>query len=169
MKQNKVMGETMTYIVLVALFVATSAIAETAKIPDVTGQWKFTVGVGPAVDVTYENVLDPNGQPVYTVHTNAPTGTTGPIIDISSQNGRVFAGHWVSGATTNALTGAIMEDNTITMQASGSINRHLFWGKLFISGKKRTIKATLHGWDDLSLASEPGIDTGYFYFEATEQ
>jgi hypothetical protein len=122
-----------------------SAAAAVVAVPNVVGEWG-----GQGSEVCFEDVLDPNGQATFSSF-SAPTA-----IVITDQNGRAFAGYQGNG---DKLTGAVLEDGTITMQSYGGNNRNFYSGKLLTQRIRRAMAVTMNGYEQVGLASIPSMCT----------
>ena len=126
-----------------------------AQVADLVGEWNAKAqGCG------FENVLDPASPPRCDDH--------GPgilIFDIKVWNGRAFAGTFLCspGPCGDHLTGAVGEDGSVMMQTYRDNNRNVFVAKLSV-GPRNTLemKGFVHSFEDLGLASLPGMSTTYF-------
>ena len=116
------------------------------RIPNMLGWW-----ISEASVFYFENVDDPSGEPIF--------GEGQIYINITHQNGRVFAG------TVNfddKLTGAIAPDGTISMQSFGGNDRFLYSAKLQLFAKKEQISGFINTFEDLNRASFPSMATAFF-------
>ncbi len=137
-----------------------STAAAAVPIPNVVGSWAFQseeVGfVGP-----YDAYTGPN------FSTASSQGVA--VIFITEQQGRTFAGYVSGGGGQHDnLTGAVMEDGTITIQLvfvfneQTTPNRGLLWGKVSPLKKPSVITGVANGFEDLSSGASSSFTSTYF-------
>lgn len=103
-------------------------------VPDMTGEWD-SEGFG----YHFNDVTDPEEEPLYF------EGSGDRTLFITHQTGMAFAGTWEG----RKLTGVILPDRTVSMQAFELSELHVFvTGKLIASGGKIEIQGYYHQFDD---------------------
>ncbi len=125
--------------------------ADGEKIPDMVGVWKGEVSA-----YVFANVADPECkapaditkatcQPQFVPQSQA-------LIEITTQNGRVFAGLYVEGANPRRLTGVVSPDGTVSVQGfSPTEFRSFASGTLKFTDGIYEIAGKGHGFDDFGL------------------
>ncbi|MBI2837175.1 MAG: hypothetical protein HYX75_02600 [Acidobacteria bacterium] len=146
---NKHIGGAVIAWVLIA---AGFSYAKPDAVPNLVGEWKFTVVNG----VSYKDVRAPDAEPVFA--SGVPEGVR---LVVSQQQGLIFAGYLEVETNKQWLTGVILTDNSILMQSADSASRNFFRGTYTASRGKKLIKGIITGFEELT-ASEPGIGSEYF-------
>lgn len=134
-------------VLLVGLGMLLVASVSHAAIPNLKGVWAGTVNI-----VRFENVLQDGGNPVYHKETIK--------IKITWQNGRVFAGRYMSGEHEEKLTGVIEADNTVTVQTFNEDNRSFFRGKMRVVDGTMTLSGAIAVYEEICLSGSPEMMSG---------
>ena len=135
-----------------------AAAAAVVTIPNVVGNWSFK-----SEEVGFGNPYDALEPPHFSGYDSQGT----PVIFITDQQERTFAGYMsVEYGQHDKLTGAIMEDGTITAQLvtvfnQSTPNRGLLWGKVSPLKKPTAITVVANGFEDLSSGLSPSFTSVY--------
>jgi hypothetical protein len=136
------------------------AAAAVVTIPNVVGNWSFQ-----SEEVGFHYPLDAIDEaPNFDVTSSQGAA----VIFITAQQGRTFAGYVMAQTGQHdKLTGAIMEDGTITVQLvtvfnQSTPNRGLLWGKVSPLRRPTAITAIANGFEELSSGASSSFASGYY-------
>ena len=121
------------------------------NIPDMVGVWK-----GELYGYNFNNVADPDcRQPADIAKSQCqPQYIQNPeaSFQITTQNGRVFAGLYVEGQYPRRLTGVVLPDGTVSVQGfSPTELRSFFTGTLTFTNGTYEMTGQGHSFDDFGL------------------
>ena len=134
------------------------AVAAAGPIPNMVGDWSVEGG-----EVGFSDPSIPAEGPNW----SSISSSGQAVLHITEQRGHVFAGY-VSAvpAQHDKVTGAVIEDGTITIQAVGVYNqnipdRTLWWGKVSPLKDPTTFTITGHDFEEYGSTSTPSFSSSY--------
>jgi hypothetical protein len=131
-------------------------------IPNLVGAWSAE-----GAEVGFGNPADPLEAP----HFDQFTSRGAPVVYITDQVGRTFAGYFAyQPGQHDKLTGVVTEDGTVTVQLvtvfqQSSPNRGLLWGKVSPLKNPILIKVLGHGFEEYGEAVHPSFSSFYYTFK----